>query len=426
MKIRILAFIFLFVSILTGIIYSEEVYLLEISGTINQAVADYITRYIDEANAYNVYAVIIIIDTPGGLLQSMERIVKAILNSKVPIISYVYPSGAKAGSAGSFVVVASHIAAMSPGTTIGSATPIGLKGEKVPKKVILYAETFIKSISEKRGRNSSIIVKFVSEGISLTEREALKYGVIDLIANDLGDLLNKLNGYKVKIDGKEVMLNFEGKRIEKKEMSLKERFLKMISEPTIAYILFIIGLYGIIFELANPGAILPGVIGGISILLALYGLSLLNANILGIGLILLSLILFLAEIFTPTHGLLTIGAVISLALGSIMLFNIKTEPFIKISYDVIYAVIAFTVGFFILILYLIAKVRKRKVETGIEAIIGKEGIVIEDLNPEGYIRIDGEIWKAVSIKGEVIKRGERVKVVSIKDLTLYVEKIAGK
>ena len=419
-------YLIIIVLIILHAIHADKIYLLEISGTINQAVADYIIRNIEEANLEGIHAILIVMDTPGGLLQPMEKIVKAILNSDVPVITYVYPSGAKAGSAGSFIVIASHVAAMAPGTTIGSATPIGLQGEKVPKKIIHYAETFMKTIADKRGRNSSMAVRFVTEGISLTEREALEYNVIDIVAKDFKDLFDKLDGYEIKIKDKSIILKFKGVDIERKEMSLKERFLKTISEPTIAYILFIIGLYGIIFELANPGAILPGVVGGICILLALYGLSLLNANVVGIGLIILSLILFLAEIFTPTHGILTIGAVISLILGSLMLFNIKKEPYLYISYDVIYAVILFTVGFFLLILYLIVKVRKRKVETGMEAIVGREGIVIEDLNPEGYIRIDGEIWKAVSVRGEVIKKGERVKVVSIKDLTLYVEKIAGK
>ncbi len=402
---------------------AEKIYILEISGTINQAMADYVTRNIREANLENAEAVIIVMDTPGGLMKSMEDIVKEIMNSEIPIITFVYPSGAKAGSAGSFIVVASHVAAMAPGTTIGSATPIGLQGEKVPKKVILYAESFIKSIAEKRGRNSSAIVRFVREGISFTEKEALNYNVIDLVANDLKELFDKLEGYEVKVNDKVLILKLKGKDIEIRKMNFKERFLKLISEPSIAYILFIIGLYGIIFELANPGAILPGVVGGISILLALYGLSLLNANVIGIGLILLSLILFLAEIFTPTHGLLTIGASISLILGSLILFDIKKEPYLYIPYDVIYAVIFFTVGFFLLILFLVIRVRKKKVATGKEAIVGKMGIVIEDLKPEGLVRIDGEIWKAISAKGDHIKKGERVRVVDIKNLTLYVEKV---
>ncbi len=404
-------------------LYAKEVIVLTINGIINPPHAEYTIKGIQKAHEHNAEAVIIQLDTPGGLDTSMRSIVKEILNSQVPIVVYVSPKGARAASAGAFITLAAHIAAMAPGTNIGAAHPVAI-GEKMDKtmaeKITNDAVAYIKSIAKQRERNIEWAEKAVRKSISSTETEALKLKVIDLIADDLNSLLKDINGMKIKTVKGEVTLNTKSAKINKIEMNFRERFLNFISDPNIAYILLMIGIYGIIFELSNPGAILPGVIGAISLLLAFYSLQTLPINYAAAGLILLGVILFILELKFASYGLLTLGGVICFILGSIMLFD-TANPLFKLSLSVIIPVTLVTVLFFVILLRLAYKAYKRKPVTGVEELIGLRGVAKTDIDRQkGMVMVHGELWQAVS--DEEIKKDEEIIVEEVKGLTLKVRR----
>ncbi len=407
--------------------YAQEkapVYSIEVDGIINPATAKFITDSIDQATQQNAQCLIIELDTPGGLMESMRVIVKKILASNIPVIVYVAPSGARAASAGVFITMAAHIAVMAPGTHIGAAHPVTMGGEgkeskTMTEKVLNDAVADIKATAKTRGRNVDWAEQAVRKSVSITDEEALKLNVIDLISPDLQDLLGKIDGRVVKFNGVTRTLLTKGVQPRSVQMSWRYRFLDIISNPTIAYIFLMLGIYGIFFELSNPGAILPGVVGGIFLILAFYSLHMLPINFAGLALILFSIVLFIAEIKVVSHGLLAVGGVISLFLGSMMLIENPTE-YMRISLSVIIPAVLVSAAFFIFAVTMAIKARLSKPTTGMEGLVGEEGTATMPIAPEGKVSIHGEFWNAIS--DQPIQKGERVKVIGVTNLKLKVKK----
>lgn len=369
---------------------------------------------------------VIELDTPGGLDTSMRSIVKNIVSSEVPVVVYVAPSGARAASAGVFVTLAAHVAAMAPGTNIGAAHPVGL-GEKMDKtmaeKATNDAAAYIKSLAESRGRNAQWAEKAVRESISATESEALKEHVIDLVEKDITSLLSDIDGRKVRTPLGERTLRTKDARVVREEISLRLRILNFISDPNVAYILMLLGFYGLFFELTSPGAIFPGVAGGICLILAFYAFQTLPVNYAGLLLIILAVILFILEIKIVSHGVLTIGGIIAMIIGSLMLFE-SPGPFIRLSIYLILPAVLITALFFSLTISLALKAHRRKPVTGREELIGMEGIARTNITKEGgMVSVHGELWSAYS--GETIAKDDRVVVEEVRDLKLKVRKQGG-
>ncbi len=403
--------------------YAEEIIVLTVDGVINPPHAEYVLKGIKKGHEIKAEAVIIQLDTPGGLDSSMRDIVKEMLNSSVPIVVYVAPKGARAASAGAFITIAAHIAAMSPGTNIGAAHPVAI-GEKMDKtmaeKVTNDAVAYIKSIAKERGRNEEWAELAVRKSISSTETEALKKGVIDLVSPDLQTLIKEINGWKVKTPQGEKIIRSKNAKVTEIKMNFRERLLNFLSNPNIAYILLMIGIYGIIFELSNPGAIFPGVIGAISLILAFYSLQTLPINYAAAGLILLGVVLFILELKFTSYGLLTLGGIVCFALGSLMLFD-TANPIFKLSLSVIIPVTIVTALFFAVLLRLAYKAHKRKPVTGVEELIGMRGIAkSEFVQGRGMVLLHGELWQAVS--EEEIKKDDEIIVEEVRGLTLKVRK----
>jgi len=402
------------------------VVLLKLDGAINPSSAEYIERGIAEAQSRRASCVVIQLNTPGGLLKSTRVIVSAFLESKIPVVVYVSPGGAQAGSAGVFVTMAAHIAAMAPGTNIGAAHPVMLQGQQdsiMNEKATNDAAAFIRTIAEKRNRNLTWAEEAVRKSFSITETEALAKNVIDLIARNPDDLLTLIDGRVVVLAEDTVRLETRGARIEPVEMGWTERVLDLLSDPNIAYILFMLGVYGLLFELYNPGSIFPGVVGVISLILAFYSLHTLPINYAGLALIIFAVVLFLLEIKIVSHGLLAIGGAISLFLGSIMLIRTPSVlEVVQISWTVIIASVAITTLFFTVILTLGIRVQRRKPTTGMEGLVGEIGEVVSPLDPSGTVRVHGELWQAEST-GKRIAKGRRVRVVELRSLTLWVEEV---
>lgn len=415
--------IFLFLLLSTKV-SAREILVLTVDGVIHPPHAEYVIKGIKKAHEIKAEAVIIQLDTPGGLDTSMRDIVKDILNSQVPVIVYVAPKGARAASAGAFITLSAHIAAMSPGTNIGAASPVAMGGEKMDKKmaekVTNDAVAYIKSIAQQRGRNIEWAELAVRKSISSTETEALKKGVIDIVADDLQTLIKEIHGKKVKTVIGEKILSSRDAKVNEIKMNFRERLLNFLSNPNIAYILLMIGIYGIIFELSNPGAIFPGVIGAISLILAFYSLQTLPINYAAAGLIFLGIVLFILELKFTSYGLLTLGGIICFVLGSIMLFD-TANPLFKLSLSVVIPVSIVTVIFFALLLRLAYKAHKRKPVTGVEELIGLRGVAKTDIDSHGgMVMVHGELWQAISEK--MIKKDEEIIVEEVKGLTLKVRK----
>jgi len=404
----------------------EPVYTIEVDGIINPATAKFIVDSIDEATQQGAQCLIIQLDTPGGLMESMRIIVKKELASTIPIIVYVAPGGARAASAGVFVTMAANIAVMAPGTHIGAAHPVTLGGgegkesKTMTDKIVNDTVAFIKNISKVRGRNVDWGEKAVVKSVSITDEEALKLNVIDLIAPDIPTLLAKIDGRVVKFDGVTRTLHTKGVQPRPIQMSWRERLLEIISNPTIAYILLMLGIYGIFFELSSPGAILPGVVGGIFLILAFYALQMLPVNYAGLALILFAIILFIAEIKVVSHGLLAVGGVISLLLGSMMLFRSPVE-YMRVSLSVIIPAVLVSAAFFIFAVSRAINARLQKPTTGMEGLIGEVGIASTSIAPEGKVSIHGEFWTATSDGN--IEKGEKVQVIGVTNLKIKVKKI---
>ena len=401
----------------------KEVIVITVDGVINPVSAEYIGKSIKKANEKKAEALIIELDTPGGLDTSMRNIVKDIIGSEVPVIVYVSPSGSRAASAGVFITLAAHIAAMAPGTNIGAAHPVGI-GEKMDKvmaeKATNDAAAYIKSLAARTGRNAKWAEDAVRKSISATEEEALKEKVIDLVSKDLNSLLSDIDSRKVRtIMGEKVLMTAKANVI-REEIGIRHKILNLISDPNIAYILMLLGFYGLFFELTNPGALFPGVIGGICLILAFYAFQTLPVNYAGLLLIILAIILFVLEVKIVSHGVLTIGGIIAMIIGSLMLFE-SSAPFMKLSLSIILPAVIITTLFFTLTFGLAFKAYRRKPITGSEGLVGVNGITDTDITKNGgMVLLHGERWAAYS--DEPISKGEKIIIEAVSGLRVKVRK----
>jgi membrane-bound serine protease (ClpP class) len=417
--------IFLAIFFFPLFLFAQKVVSIKVNGSINPASAEYISKALQKAEAENAECLLIHLNTPGGLLNSTRDIVSDFFKSKIPIVVYVYPSGAHAGSAGVFITLAANVAAMAPGSNIGAAHPVSLQG--MPDTIMNAkgtndAAAFIRAIAVKRKRNVEWAEDAVRNSVSITDEEAIEKNVIDYIANDDRELLIQIDGKAMEVNGTTKILHTKNATIEGQEMGFFQKILDRISDPNIAYMLMMIGFFGIIFELFNPGSIFPGIVGVISLIFAFYSMSSMPVNYAGLSLIIFGIILFLLEIKIISHGLLTIGGIISLLLGSLFLFRASpTENFVAISWTVIIATVTATTLFFLFIVGMGLKAQRTKPAIGMETFIGRMGEVVSDLDPKGIIKVNGEIWNAVSLS-EKIDTGEKIIVKEIKNLTLFVEK----
>jgi membrane-bound serine protease (ClpP class) len=399
---------------------------MKIDGSINPVSADFIHNGIEKARNENAECLIIHLNTPGGLLKSTRVIVSDMLESPVPIVVYVSPGGSHAGSAGVFITLAANIAVMAPGTNIGAAHPVTTQAQMdttMNEKVTNDAAAFIRTIAEKRNRNMVWAERAVRRSYSYTETEALEDSAIDLIAKNEQELLKLIDGKTVELSSGSKTLQTASATVEEYKMSVWEKLLDIISDPNIAYILLLLGMYGILFELYNPGAILPGIVGVIALVLAFYSMHTLPINYAGLALIIFAIILFLLEIKMVSHGLLAIGGVISLLLGSMMLVKSGSSlEFVRISRGVIISATIVSAFFFLFVVGFGIKAQRSKVVTGIDGLIGDVGEVMDMLAPTGTIKVQGEVWNAESIAGNIGK-GEKVRIKEMKNLKLFVEQI---
>jgi membrane-bound serine protease (ClpP class) len=400
----------------------DRIVVVKISGAINPVVANFVSQQISLANLAGDELIVIRMDTPGGLDTSMRQIIKAIQTSRIPVATYVAPSGSRAASAGTFITIASHIAAMAPGTNIGAAHPVNLMGggeqsSTMEDKIVNDAAAYIRSLAEQRGRNVYWAELSVKKSVSISAEEAKKLDVIDLVAADLNALVLAVDGRDVKMGSQTVTLNTRGRDVVYMEMNQRERILDIISNPNVAYILMMLGIVGLYFELSNPGLILPGVVGGISLILALYAMQTLPINYAGLLLIVLGMVLFIAEVNVPSFGLLSVGGAISIFLGSIMLID-SDDPTMQISNTVLIPTLLFSVVLAAGSIYLAGRSYKKRPVSGAEGLIGQSGVVKTELNPDGKVLLHGEIWNAQS-SGK-IDVGEKVVVKSIEGLKVIV------
>jgi membrane-bound serine protease (ClpP class) len=398
--------------------------ILTVDGTIVPVIADYIDRGISQAEEHGATVCIIELDTPGGLLDSTEKIVQSIMNAGVPVVVYVSPKGAWAASAGTFITLSAHIAAMTPGTTIGAAHPVAAGGEEIPedqmKKIVEFSAKWMKTIAEERGRNMEQAELAVTESKSFTDVDALEYNLINLRAENLADLISQINGWNVTLaSGDEVAINTANYGLTRNEMNDVEKLLHAISDPNIAYILLTLATIGLITEISNPGMVFPGVAGGISLCLAFYSLGVLNAYWGGIALILLAMGLFIAEFFTHSYGLLTAGAVASLVMGSLILFS--ASPEVELNKGLVAGVTAGITAFAVFVIGAIIRGQRRRKATGAEGMIGTIAIAKTPLDPTGTVLAEGELWTAASEGGKV-EPGEEVIINKVEGLRLRVAK----
>ena len=419
----------------------RQAVLVDVQGPIGPATMDFLVDSLEEAATRNAELLIIRLDTPGGLDASTRGIVKAILNSPVPVATFVAPEGARAASAGTFILYASHIAAMSPATNVGAATPVSIIGGKPPgreegpdgdekdseaaadpadamsRKAINDAVAYVRGLADRRGRNADWAELAVREAASITGKEALEIGVIDLIAKDVGDLLEQVHGKAVDVQGRERILDTSSLLVEQLEPNWKSKLLGVITSPTIAYLLLMIGVYGLIFEGYNPGAVLPGVIGAICLLIALYAFQMLPVNYAGVALIVLGIILIIGEAVAPSFGALGMGGIISIVIGSIILIDTDVPGFV-VSRPLIGAIaLASSLGL-MAIIGIAVKARQRPVVAGREQLVGAEGTVLMDFETRGSVFVHSERWSAVS--ATPLREGQAVVVTGIEGLTLEV------
>ncbi len=397
---------------------------ISVNSAITPPVSEYIVKSIEGSTRDGSAGVIIELDTPGGLDSAMRDIVKSLLNSKIPVFVYVSPPGARAASAGAIITVAANIAAMAPGTNIGAAHPVGIgigkMDETMVEKVVNDMAAYARGIAVQRGRNAEWVEKAVRKSVSVTAEEALRLRVIDYIAPDVESLLNQTDGKEVILASGKTTLKTKGAVVNRKKMGFRERVLTTISDPNIAYLLMLIGLAGLYFEFAHPGAVIPGVVGGISLILAFFALQTLPVNYAGVLLILLAIILFIAEVKVVSHGILTIGGIVSLILGSLILYE-SPDPALRVSLGVMVPAIVLVSLFFVAVISLAVKAQLRKPETGMEGMVGKEGVAITAIHQAGKVLVGGEYWNAESERG--ISEGSRIKVLGMKGLKLIVEEI---
>ena len=418
---------------------------LTIEGAIGPASADYFARAMDKASRLNAQLVVIRMDTPGGLDSAMRHIIKQITNSSVPVATYVSPTGARAASAGTYILYASHIAAMAPGTNLGAATPVSIGGlpgadkakpeeknkgndkntdqapgnaDAMRHKVVNDAVAYIRSLADLHGRNADWAEKAVREAASLPAQEALKLKVIDIVASGMDDLLKQINGRKLQVLGQTRQLHTTGSAVTVIEPDWRSRLLSVITDPNVAYILLLIGIYGLIFEFANPGSIVPGTVGAICLLIALYAFQLLPINYAGVALLLLGVALMVGEAFQPSFGILGIGGTVAFVIGSIILLETDAPGFgIDISIIITFTVISVLV--FIFVIGMAIRARRRPVVSGLEQLVGGEARVMADFDHQGQVAIHSETWTAIS--PTPVKKDQTVKVTGMKGLTLQVE-----
>ena len=413
----------------------NEALVLSIDGTINPAVSDYIRKGFQLAADQDASLLIIRMNTPGGLDASMRDIIQEILSSPIAVVTYVWPDGARAASAGTYILYASHVAAMAPATNLGAATPVQIGGlgnakdEKeddpdaagdsrstLEKKIINDASAYIKALAEKHNRNDEWAVQAVQEAVSLTAREALELNVINIVAENLEDLLDQLDGFPLIVDGEPVTLMTSEVRVNHFEQSWRYKLLGVISDPTIAYLLLLLGFYGLIYELANPGFLLPGVAGGISLILALYALQLLPVNYSGLVLMILGIGFLIGEAFMPSFGTLGIGGIIAFAAGSLILIDDKT---MRVALPTIIGTTAVSAFLVLLLMSRVAMMRRKRIHTGIEAMVGTIGEARSDFTGSGLVWVNGESWNAQS--NVPVKKGEQVKILAVCGLDLIIE-----
>jgi membrane-bound serine protease (ClpP class) len=391
--------------------------------------ARYVIRAVDQAQRTGAQALVLEMDTPGGLMKSMDDISKALLNSSVPSIVYVYPSGARAASAGVFITYAANLAAMAPTTHLGAAHPVGLAGassgamdKTEMTKATNDAVAEIQSFANRRGRNAAWAEKAVRQSVSITADEALRLHVINLIANSPRDLLTKLDGRVVQTPAGSHRLETRNARLVDIGMDAAEQLLLLLGDPNVGFVLMTIAIYGLIFELSNPGSVFPGVIGVIALVLALASFAIIEVNVAGVIFIVFAILLFIADIKVPSHGILTAGGIASFVLGSLLLTS-NQAPFLRVSLTLILAVAAVTAGFFIFAVGAGVRAQGRKIQTGRDALIGAIGVVRRELSPEGTVFVLGELWNAANAGGGVVPAGARVRVVGLNGLRLDVRRM---
>jgi len=405
---------------------AQTVVSIHIDASINPATAEFIGRSIKKASKEKAECLLIHFNTPGGLLKSTREIVGNILESPVPVVVYVSPAGAQAASAGVFITLSAHISAMSPGTNIGAAHPVSMQSGMdtiMSEKVTNDAVAFIKTIAEKRNRNMVWAEQAVRQSVSITGSEAVNQKVVDLIAVDEKQLLELIDGRTVETSSGMVTLHTKSAKVEEYEMGFIEKLLNILSDPNIAYILLMLGFYGLMFELYNPGTTLPGIVGVICLILAFYSMHTLPINYAGLALIIFALVLFLLEIKIASHGALAIGGIISLLLGSMMLIRTGSGEVGRISWSVIISSVSVTALFFLFVVGMGLKAQRLKPVTGAGTLVDKNGVVTEDLEPMGMVRVNGELWKAESLSGS-IKKDEKIHVVRMEGFKLFVEKVS--
>ena len=418
---------------------AKTAYLVEIDGAIGPVTQELIVRSIDNAEAEGAAMVILQMNTPGGLDHSMREIVQAILDAHIPVITYISPQGSRAASAGTYILYASHIAAMAPATNLGAATPVQVGGvpdlptepdggtggapddsdeSSMQKKIINDATAYIKGLAKLRGRNEEWAEQAVREAASLTAEEALEKNVIDVVAVDITALFEQLDGWQVNVKGRNITLDTKGLIIERISPDWRSSILAIITNPNIAYVLMLVGIYGLILEFSNPGAILPGVVGTISLLLALYAFQVLPINYAGLALLGIGLAFIVSELFVTSGGILGMGGVVAFTVGSIMLFD---DEYIAVSIPLIGGTALVAGGFMLWILRKFSTLRHRQVVSGAEYMIGHYGEVIEDFRGRGRVEIDGESWLADA--QEPLSAGQKIRVIAIDKLVLKIEPV---
>ena len=420
------SFLFLvFLWFASPVFAANQIVVVKISGAINPAVAEFVSQEIHQANKEKQALIVLNMDTPGGLDTSMRQIIKKIQSSHVPVASYVSPSGSRAASAGTFITIASHIAAMAPGTNIGAAHPVNMMGgnnqqeSTMDKKVVNDAAAYIRSLAELRNRNSHWAELAVVKSVSISAEEAKRLNVIDLIAGNVKALILAIDGREIQTTSGPMTLKTGRLEIVYHEMSPRLKMLDIISNPNVAYVLMMIGVVGLYFEMSNPGLVFPGVIGAVSMVLAFYAMQTLPIDYAGLLLVLLGALFFIAEIGVMSYGLLSIAGVVSIFLGSTMLID-SDDPAMQISQSILYPTLGLTIVFSIGIIVFATQTRNLKMQGGAEGMLGETGIVKENLNPHGRVLVHGELWEA-ECEGEIME-GEHVIVESVEGLKVRVKK----
>lgn len=406
---------------------------LSVTGAIGPATRDYVVRSLRQAAEQGAHLVLLRLDTPGGLDSSMRDIVQAVLAAPVPVVGWVAPSGARAASAGTYILYATHVAAMAPATNLGAATPVTIGGLPEPggepddpsppppdaktRKLVNDAAAYLRGLAELRGRNAEWAEQAVREGASLEATRALELGVVDLLAKDRDELLRRLDGRTVNAAGRDLTLATAGLTVTPLEPDWRSRLLAVITDPNVAYLLLLLGIYGLIFEFTNPGALLPGVAGAISLLLALYAFQVLPIDYTGLGLILLGIALMVGEAFAPSFGVLGLGGVVALVIGSLILMD-RDVPGFQISLALIAAIAVFSLLFLAALVGMLVRSRGQPVVSGAEEMVGAPAEALEDFAQEGLVRAHGELWRAVSTTP--VRKGERLRIVGLEGLCLKV------